>query len=107
MKLFFLTMFTCIALSISVHTNAAEVVAVQPNQAVRTTNVSYSVAPKSNVDVPNCYVQWANNDRLSNLSKLCGEQPKNSSRSQVTYPQPPAPYDQLAMKKFDDSLYGG
>ena len=106
MRFFFLIVLTCIALSVSVHTKAADLLVAQPGQPLGMTGVSSSASSMSKVDVPICYIQWANSDRLVNLTQLCGKQPQGFSISQVTYPQPPTPYDQSAIKKFDDSVYG-
>ena len=105
MKLLFLIVLTCIALSVSVRTEASDLLAAQPGQPLRMVGGSASAA-MSKTDVPICYIQWTNSDRLVNLTQLCGKQPQDLSRSQITYPQPPAPYDQSAIKKFDDSVYG-
>ena len=106
MKLLFLIVLTCIALNISVRTEASDLLAAQPSQPSRMTGVSSSASSMSKMDVPVCYIQWTNSDRLVNLTQLCGKQPQDLSRIQITYPKPPTPYDQSAIKKFDDSVYG-
>lgn len=106
MKFFFLVVLTFVALSASVSTNAADLLAAPPVQESRLVGANLPFAPTSKTDVPICYVQWANNDRLADLTQFCGKQPKEFSRSQITYPKPPTPYDQSAIKKFDDSVYG-
>lgn len=47
-----------------------------------------------------------NSDQLIDLSRICGKDTQNSPRLQVTYPKPPTPYNQSAIKKFDNSVYG-
>ena len=106
MRLLFLIVLTGIALSVSVRTEASDLLAAQPGQPLRKVRVGASAAVMSKPDVPICYIQWTNSDRLVNLTQLCGKQPQDLSRSQLTYPQPPTPYDQSAIKNFDDSVYG-
>ena len=106
MRFFFLIVLTCIALSVSVHTKAADLLAAQPGQPLKMTDVSSSASSMSKMDVPICYIQWTNSDRLVNLTQLRGKKPQGFNISQVTYPKPPTPYDQTAIKKFDDSIYG-
>ena len=106
MRLLFLIVLTCIALSVSVRTEASDLLAAQPGEPLRKAGVSAPAAVMSKPDVPICYIQWTNSDRLVNLTQLCGKQPQDLSRIQITYPQPPTPYDQSAIKNFDDSVYG-
>jgi len=106
MRLFFLVVLTCIALTVSVSTGASKLLAAQPGQPARSTGVTSSAAPTPEIDVPPCYVQWGSGSRLVDLTQLCGNQTQDVRRSQVTYPQPPTPYDQAAVKSFDDSVYG-
>ncbi len=105
-RLLFFVVLTCIALTISVSTDASKLLAAQPIQPTKNIAVTSSASPITEVDVPLCYVQWASDNRLVDLTQLCGNQPQDLRRSQVTYPQPPTPYDRAAVKSFDDSVYG-
>ena len=106
MRLLFLIMLIGMALSVSIRTEASALLAAQPAQPLRRVGESASTAVRSKTDVPICYIQWAKSDRWVNLTQLCGNQPQDLTRSQLTYPQPPTPYDQSVIKNFDDSVYG-
>lgn len=106
MKLLLLIVVTGIALTVPVSTAAFELLSAVPSQSSKSTGVTPSAAPMSEIDVPACYIQMPNSTQLIDLTQICGIQPQDSPILQVTYPEPPTPYDQSALKKFDDSVYG-
>lgn len=106
MKLLLLIVVTGIALTVPVTTAASELLSALPSQSSKSPGVTPSAAPMSEINVPACYIQMSNSTQLIDLTQLCGEQPQDSPILQVTYPEPPTPYDQSAIKDFDDSLYG-
>lgn len=107
MKLLLLSVLTCITSTVSVSTAAFGLPSTQLSQSLRSTGVTPSPpAPRSDINLPVCYIQMPNSDQLIDLSRICGKDTQNSPRLQVTYPKPPTPYNQSALKKFDDSVYG-
>lgn len=106
-KLLLLIALTCITATVSVSTAAFGLPSTQLlSQSSRNTSVTPSPAPSSDINVPVCYIQMPNSSQLIDLSRICGKDTQNSPRLQVTYPKPPTPYNQSAIKKFDNSVYG-
>jgi hypothetical protein len=105
-KLLLLIVVTCSALTVPVSTAAFGLPSAQPKQSSKSTDVTPSAAPMSEIDVPACYIQMPNSTQLIDLTQICGKRPQDSPILQVSYPEPPTPYDQSAIKTFDDSVYG-
>jgi hypothetical protein len=106
-KLLLLIVLTCITATVSVSTAAFGLPSTQLlSQSSRNTSVTPSPAPSSDINVPVCYIQMPNSTQLIDLSRICGKDTQNSPTLQVTYPKPPTPYNQSAIKKFDNSVYG-
>jgi len=67
-------------------------------------NIQLPEQAKANTDLPVCYLQ-TEDGRTLNLSRLCQTTPVISA-SRSTYPEPPKVYNYVAMKAFDEQLYG-
>ena len=57
-------------------------------------------------EVPICYIQTADG-KVFDLTNLCKEQTGSETGTNVSAVRPvPSPYNNAAIKKFDDELYG-
>lgn len=106
MKLLLSIVLICIALSVPVKSIALGLSSAQPSQPSQSTGRTLPATPSSDINVPLCYIQISGTTQLTDLTHICGGKQQDAPRLQVSYPKPPTPYDQAAIKNFDDSVYG-
>lgn len=99
-KSFWLTASLSVALTASIAEAAFSVPIPQENQS---SGVVESKVAKSEANVPLCYMKTADG-RILDLSSFCDKQAGDSGL-QAARPAP-TPYNNSAIKKFDNELYG-